>query len=904
MSSTNSTFIAKNGIIANGSLIYAVGGTSNVGINNTSPDAALTVTGTANVQGNVVIVGTANSGNHYVTGYLTTTTNVNTVNVYATTVNASANVITTNVYATTVNASSNVITTNVYATTVNASANVITTTTYISNAGVYASSNVIVNASGLIVANTTGAVLVGTIGTTQGFSANTTFLTLGNSSVNTQINTTHFFTGNSTSYGFGNSTYEANVTAAGGVNTSVYLINSSSANVGNSQYYGFGNSTVEGLYNTVANTSGVLTASNLNIGNSTANTFVNSTVIVASGNVTASNINAISNVNVGNILSVSGNATITGNVVINGSLNVNGPGGITASVSSASSFVPTTTSIYSLGSSSFLWQNVYAINFFGTNFNGTSNNSTYLNGQLASYYTSASNITTGTLPYAQIPANIVNTTGNFVLSGNTVHNANLVANATLFLGTSTIVYANGALGTTGQVLTTNATGGAYWSTVSGGGGSGTVTSITAANGLSGGTITTSGILNVIAANNTLFVNSSGVAVNAVTIGTINPGNWANATNGFGISGTANNALYLGGTPAASYLTTSSTYTGTLTSSQVTTALTFTPYNATNPNGYVNSTSGTANNSSYLGGVAAASYATQSYVTGNPINAANATNGFAINGTSANATLFAGYSWASPAALGGTTANSATFTTVTATSFTGSGAGLTGTASNLSVNNSVYFNGTTLLTVNTAITANAATAYSNAVTYVGTNPLSAANATNGFGISGSANNAAYLGTVVAASYQLNSTLAANVATLTSNNANYLGTVAAANYVNTSGSYTLSGNITFSNSQITGFLGNINTQTANYTLANTDTGKIVEMVNAGATIITLPNTTPQGFNCTIVQAGAGNVTFSNAAGTTFFHRSTGANTGGQWAMATLYVRSNAGGAAVLVLGGDTV
>ena len=54
-----------------------------------------------------------------------------------------------------------------------------------------------------------------------------------------------------------------------------------------------------------------------------------------------------------------------------------------------------------------------------TAFSGTANNSTNLNGQPASYYTNATNISTGTLPYAQIPANIVNTTGSFTLSGNT-----------------------------------------------------------------------------------------------------------------------------------------------------------------------------------------------------------------------------------------------------------------------------------------------------------------------------------------------------------------------------------------------------------------------------------------------------------------------------------------------------
>ena len=48
-----------------------------------------------------------------------------------------------------------------------------------------------------------------------------------------------------------------------------------------------------------------------------------------------------------------------------------------------------------------------------TSFSGTSSNATNLNSQPGSYYTNATNITTGTLPYAQIPANIINTTAAF-----------------------------------------------------------------------------------------------------------------------------------------------------------------------------------------------------------------------------------------------------------------------------------------------------------------------------------------------------------------------------------------------------------------------------------------------------------------------------------------------------------
>jgi len=102
----------------------------------------------------------------------------------------------------------------------------------------------------------------------------------------------------------------------------------------------------------------------------------------------------------------------------------------------------------------------------------TSNNSTNFNSQPASYYTNATNITTGTLPWAQAPANTVNTSGNFTISGVYTLSSNMTFNSTgaLFLNTGSKIYDSlGLQGTVGQVLTSNGTGNVYWSTVSGGG---------------------------------------------------------------------------------------------------------------------------------------------------------------------------------------------------------------------------------------------------------------------------------------------------------------------------------------------------------------------------------------------------------------------------------------------------
>lgn len=95
-----------------------------------------------------------------------------------------------------------------------------------------------------------------------------------------------------------------------------------------------------------------------------------------------------------------------------------------------------------------------------------------------------------------------------------------------------------------------------------------------------------------------------------------------------------------------------------------------------------------------------------------------------------------------------------------------------------------------------------------------------------------------------------------------------------------------------------------KTDNYTVANSDTGSIIEISNTAAKTVTLPATCPVGINIMVTQIGTGNVTFANAAGATLRKRTTGANVGGQYGIATAYVRTNSGGsAAEWVLSGDT-
>lgn len=100
--------------------------------------------------------------------------------------------------------------------------------------------------------------------------------------------------------------------------------------------------------------------------------------------------------------------------------------------------------------------------------------------------------------------------------------------------------------------------------------------------------------------------------------------------------------------------------------------------------------------------------------------------------------------------------------------------------------------------------------------------------------------------------------------------------------------------------------LNLQTGTtYTLAATDDGKVVSLSNAASITLTLPNSLPAGFSCLVEQYAAGVVAFSAAAGGTLRQRQSFAHTAGQYAVASLYVRANSGGAAAeWVLAGDLV
>lgn len=102
--------------------------------------------------------------------------------------------------------------------------------------------------------------------------------------------------------------------------------------------------------------------------------------------------------------------------------------------------------------------------------------------------------------------------------------------------------------------------------------------------------------------------------------------------------------------------------------------------------------------------------------------------------------------------------------------------------------------------------------------------------------------------------------------------------------TSGNVSTTGNLTGGNSStstISGFGANVATISASYTLSAADNGKIIQSTSASAITLTIPAGLPTGFNCTVIQMGAGQVTFSG----TYFNRSSFTKTASQYAMVSI-------------------
>jgi hypothetical protein len=92
---------------------------------------------------------------------------------------------------------------------------------------------------------------------------------------------------------------------------------------------------------------------------------------------------------------------------------------------------------------------------------------------------------------------------------------------------------------------------------------------------------------------------------------------------------------------------------------------------------------------------------------------------------------------------------------------------------------------------------------------------------------------------------------------------------------------------STSNISGFAANIVSTAINYSLTAADNGKVIQSTSASAITITIPTGLPTGFNCTVVQMGAGQVTFSG----TYLNRTGFTKTASQYSVVSiLHLGSN--------------
>jgi len=105
--------------------------------------------------------------------------------------------------------------------------------------------------------------------------------------------------------------------------------------------------------------------------------------------------------------------------------------------------------------------------------------------------------------------------------------------------------------------------------------------------------------------------------------------------------------------------------------------------------------------------------------------------------------------------------------------------------------------------------------------------------------------------------------------------------------------------FDGTAILGFDATLNDQTGTaYTIVASDAGKVITCNNGSAVTVTVPASLGAGFTCSVVQKGAGQVTFS-ASSTTINNRQTHTKIAGQHGVATLVSTA----ANVFVLAGDT-
>jgi hypothetical protein len=103
---------------------------------------------------------------------------------------------------------------------------------------------------------------------------------------------------------------------------------------------------------------------------------------------------------------------------------------------------------------------------------------------------------------------------------------------------------------------------------------------------------------------------------------------------------------------------------------------------------------------------------------------------------------------------------------------------------------------------------------------------------------------------------------------------------------------------------GFSGKINAQTGtSYTTQDSDNGKVITLSNGSAITLTVHQGAPAGFNCLIIQLGAGQVTVAAGGSGNIRNYNSHTKLAGQYAMGSIFVVSNAGTAPEIYFSGNT-
>lgn len=633
-------------------------------------------------------------------------------------------------------------------------------------------------------------------------------LTVGNSTVNTDIGNNYISVGNTSGFVnvYSDRIYIGNSAANATINSTIYTGTANSANYIRANNGIVSNASgvfVKNGFNIVVNSGGVYVNTTTSYNWTNSHTFDGGGIFIYNAGIyTANGVTFGPNSGI----SINGNYGTNGQVLAtNGSAiywtNDQGANAITAN-SLTANFVSITTGTLSVGNSTVNTD-------IGNNYVSVGNTLGFVNvysdriyiGNSAANATINSTIYTGTANNAtyfggNAITNFVRTSGAHTLSGNITFNGNVT------IGTTAGINANGGFGTSGQYLTSNGSS-IYWSSP-GAASVNTAASYTWTN------------THNFQANVTFgsFSPSINIAVSAYTTKFSVYSDPSQAPNG-GLW--SSYGLELSSGPITLYDTAGSNGQVIMSNGSVATWQTLpaavvnvnAQYTWTNTQTFTNTVTfsqtinGTANNTSFVGTVSAANVVSNAQLSANLANY-QTTAGLSANVATltANNTNFVGtVSAANVVSNAQLSANLANYQTT---------AGLSANVATLTANNTSFVGSVSAANVvsnaqlsanlanyqtSAGLAANVATLTANNTSFVGS--VSAANVVSNAQLSANL-----------ANYQTTAGLAANVATLAANNASYLGGVAAANYVNTSGAYTLSGNLTFNGNVTIGTSAGLN------------------------------------------------------------------------------------------------